>query len=163
MITVFAKSNFFIHIGTNYFEDIINRSLIQQPRIRQITNINQQFLLLLVPRIPENFKTDQNLPIIDASSWAIIKYEKLFIYQSLITPQTSIAQKIFEFPSAQPIIFAFPFPKLPIQMTGAPQQLIDRIPLISHQPLYHFPFRFKLRFRYNFILRNPKKRKTYFQ
>jgi hypothetical protein len=68
MVTVFAQSNFLIHIGTKYFEDIINRSLIQQPRIWQITNINQQFLLLLVPRIPENFKTNQNLPIIDASS-----------------------------------------------------------------------------------------------
>lgn len=58
MVTVFAESNLLIHIGTNYFEDIINRSLVQQPRIRQITYINEQFLFILVPRIPEDLKTD---------------------------------------------------------------------------------------------------------
>ncbi len=76
MVTVFAQSNVLINIVTKYFEDIINRSLIQQPRIRQITNINQQFLLLLVPRIPENFKTNQNLPITAAYSWPIFKHKQ---------------------------------------------------------------------------------------
>jgi hypothetical protein len=104
MVTVISESNFLIHIGTNYFEDIINRSLVQQTRIRQITYINQQFLFLLVPRIPEDFKTDQNFSIIDAASGAFVKNEKLFINQSLVASQPGIIQEIFKFLAAQPII-----------------------------------------------------------